>query len=500
MRKIITYILLLTGALYSADLEAREHGDNKKGSSPKSNKDLAADCAPSTARAELALNNVRFLIETGGNMWEDRAQGAPHYYVPKAGNNSVLFAGSLWMGGYDPANNLKLAAVRFRQNGNDFWPGPLTNDGSASVEPDVCVEYDKFWRTTKQDAELHALWWQRINDDDPSNDNLPPFENGYTIPQSFLEWPGNGNISQGQDNILGPFFDQNGDDIYSPEQGDYPDFNLAGDKDCRNKFREDPVPLFGDENIFWIFNDKGNIHTESGGDPIGMEIRAQAFAFATSDEINSMTFYNYVLINQGTLTLESTYFGQWVDCDVGNAVDDYVGCDVQRGLGFGFNGEEFDESSDSGPGYGANPPAIGVDFFEGPFQDADNIDNPLVYDYQAAVADNGIPYAGIGIGYGDDVIDNERYGMRAFLYHNNSEGPAATQDPQNAIDHYNFLKGIWKDGTPMTYKPPLFGHVKMLNFDAYSYPRLGGYMMFASMGLAFIAGFMGWKELKNMNS
>ena len=31
MRKIVTYILLLTGALYSADLEAREHGDTKKG-------------------------------------------------------------------------------------------------------------------------------------------------------------------------------------------------------------------------------------------------------------------------------------------------------------------------------------------------------------------------------------------------------------------------------------------------------------------------------------
>jgi hypothetical protein len=34
-------------------------------------------------------------------------------------------------------------------------------------------------------------------------------------------------------------------------------------------------------------NDKGNIHTESGGEPIGMEIRAQAFAFATNDDINN---------------------------------------------------------------------------------------------------------------------------------------------------------------------------------------------------------------------
>ncbi len=46
-----------------------------------------------------------------------------------------------------------------------------------------------------------------------------------------------------------------------------------------------------------------------------------------------MTFYNYVLINQGTQTLTNTYFGSWVDADLGCYNDDYVGCDVQRGLG-----------------------------------------------------------------------------------------------------------------------------------------------------------------------
>ena len=53
------------------------------------------------------------------------------------------------------------------------------------------------------------------------------------------------------------------------------------------------ISLFGDETHWWVFNDKGNIHTETNGDPIGMEIRAQAFAFATNDEVNRMTFYNY---------------------------------------------------------------------------------------------------------------------------------------------------------------------------------------------------------------
>src|SRR3989344_4374576 len=104
------------------------------------------------------------------------------------------------------------------------------------------------------------------------------------------------------------------------------------------------VTLYGDQNYWWVFNDKGNIHTETGADPIGMEIRAQAFAFSTNDEVNDMTFYNYEVINQGTQTLYNTYFGQWCDPDVGFSEDDFVGCDVQRGLGYAYNGDAFDDA------------------------------------------------------------------------------------------------------------------------------------------------------------
>ena len=37
--------------------------------------------------------------------------------------------------------------------------------------------------------------------------------------------------------------------------------------------------FMGDLNYWWVMNDKGNIHTETGADPIGMEIRGQAFCF-----------------------------------------------------------------------------------------------------------------------------------------------------------------------------------------------------------------------------
>ena len=69
-----------------------------------------------------------------------------------------------------------------------------------------------------------------------------------------------------------------------------------------------------------------------------MEIRAQAFAFSSNDELNNMTFYNYQLINRSTYSLNNAFFGVWVDADLGDPTDDLVGCDINRGLSFAYNG------------------------------------------------------------------------------------------------------------------------------------------------------------------
>ncbi|MEY3727431.1 MAG: hypothetical protein RL098_892, partial [Bacteroidota bacterium] len=195
--------------------------------------------------------------------------------------------------------------------------------------------------------------------------------------------------------------------------------------------------------------------------PIGMEIRAQAFSFATNDEVNRMTFYNYELINRGTQTLYNTYFSQYLDADVGNYADDYTGCDVSRGLGYMYNGDLIDESDGGKLGYGENPPAIGCDFFEGPYQDADGIDNPGPYYDETtqtevvptvvdALANNGIVYKGIGIGYSDGIIDNERFGMRRFTFYT-STSAYPYNDPGPAAEFYNFMEGQWANGSEMYY-------------------------------------------------
>ena len=406
----------------------------------------AAACAPATGLRDLEWNNVRALIETGGSLWQDRATSQASYEVPKGGGISSLYAGALWMGGISPDQQLKLAALTFRGRGNDYWTGPLTNDGSAEIDAEVCNQYDEFFVSTRSDAQRHRQYFDAVAGGTVDEE----FPDGYAMPSYFRDYPAHGNTEANQDYYLAPFKDYDGDGFYSPDNGDYPWYDFLQEIDCKNRKREDIVPLYGDRNFYWIFNDKGNVHSESQGEPIGMEIRAQAFAFSTNDEVNNMTFHNYVLINQGTQTLANTYFGVWVDADVGTATDDYVGCDVQRGLGYSYNGDAVDEPSSSSQGYGENPPAVGIDFFEGPYQDADSIDNPLTSNFSNAIDSLGIPYEGIGIGYGDGIVDNERFGMRRFVYYNNS-GNQINGEPSTPLHFYNYMNGIWKNGQKMAY-------------------------------------------------
>lgn len=447
--------------------------DNKPG------KPKGANCSPATAKLTMDFNDVSALIEQGGSMFQNRQASIAAYEVPKDSKRFAIFAGALWMGGTDVNGQLKLAALRYR-SGNDFWPGPLTvNPGSgdynplfpvgdnvvrdfgeANIDPNQCIAYDQFYTIRKAEVIRFNIYYE-CNEgivtegcDDiipPSNDEL----------NRIYGWPAHGDVSLGQDYFLAPYYDRDGDGNYNPDNGDHPWYDdILGRDDIQCGF-DRRISLYGDETHWWVFNDKGNIHTETNGDPIGMEIRAQAFSFATNDEVNRMTFYNYELINRGTQTLYDTYFAQYLDADVGNYADDYAGCDVSRGLGYMYNGDLNDESDGSRLGYGENPPAIGCDFFEGPYQDGDGVDNPgpyyddvtqtnIVPTVVDALANNGIVYKGIGIGYSDGIIDNERFGMRRFTYYT-STAAYPYNDPGPAAEYYNFMEGQWANGSEMYY-------------------------------------------------
>ena len=473
--KILCLTLLMVCVSLSS-LHAEKHKGDRRPSSPKAE---SAVCLPASSSNELTVNNVRAYIETGGTMW---FKELAEYEVPIGSGKTSMFCAALWIGGKDANGMLKLAAVRFRQVGDDYWTGPLKFTG-ASTTQSMCIKFDKHFKITRAEVDKHISGYNT---------------SGYVMPSSIANWPAHGD--EGYSYYLAPFKDVNGNEVYDPENGDYPYYDVNNDlcpwtEDnialaAAHKLPRTPEDLWterqnyggsgsgefnydwkrsngmiyadhvlkGDATLFWIFNDNGGPHTESQGEPIGLEIRGQCFGFSTNDELNNMTFYSYEIINRSTYTLTNTFFSQWVDPDLGYAYDDYVGCDVGRGLGYCYNGNNVDGSGQTWA-YGDQPPAVGVDFFQGPYMDADNRDNPKFYPDSASVqgycskflaSDFPLDQMAInGVNFGDSIIDNERFGMRRFVFHNNDDTPIG--DPRVAYEYYNMLQGIWKDNTKMKF-------------------------------------------------
>lgn len=465
--------------------------DYYKGAGQKSSsviKSTAAGCLPGAGFKYLEVNNVRTRINTGGDMWWDFE--VAQYEIPKGSRKTSMFSAALWIGGIDENDQLKLAAHKFRQgpnagapgSGNDFWPGPLTVDRKAAIDEATCAEYDRLFPISRAEVDEFLAWQAN-----------PAANPAYQVPASIKEWPAHGDITKKQSYYLAPFVDLNGNGDYDWEEGEYPYYDLSNELCHSATATQETIEgtvtgglladqvIKGDQTLWWVFNDKGNIHTETQGTPIGVEIRAQSFGFATNDEINNMTFYSYEIINRSTYKLTGTYFSQWVDTDLGFALDDYVGCDVNRGLGYSYNGNPKDGDGQFWA-YGDQPPAIGVDFFQGPYMDPDGSDNPsfngdgllgpsffgdcsIVNANGSTMAMNYGPDANQqsgnfivrseainGVNFGNGIVDDERFGMRRFVYHNNNDAPGPyMQDPRYAPEYYNYLKGIWLDNTKMIY-------------------------------------------------
>ncbi len=103
---------------------------------------------------------------------------------------------------------------------------------------------------------------------------------------------------------------------------------------------------------------KGDVHTESGGQPIGLEVRAQAFAFSSNNEINNMTFYNYTVINQGVPDLDRYLLRPLRGPGPGLCQRRFRRVAMcSRGFGFAYNWDDNDDNNCKGAiGYGASPP------------------------------------------------------------------------------------------------------------------------------------------------
>ena len=319
----------------------------------------------------LDTNNIAAGINSCGLLFENPDQTGG-FIVPKNTSSSSLFASSVWFGGFDQNNLLHLAAMRFLNYSNDIISGPLFANVNTYGDDST---WNRIWKISKADIGFHVL-----------NYNLP----GYIIPNSISSWPA----------PTADYVDANSNNVYDPQNGDYP-------------------LIRGDQAILSIYNDLTSLHS-SGGLPLGVEVHSLTYSFNSNDSALANTvFNNYKIYNYSSNNYSDFYLGIYSDIDIGDASDDYIGCDSSLNLYYGYNGAITDVQ------YGSHIPAQGVVFLSSP--------------------------------------------MYSFNYYNNATGSLG--DPGISTEYYNVLNGYWKDGTPYTYGGTGYGGSIYTNYCYSSDPN-----------------------------
>lgn len=310
----------------------------------------------------LDFNNVGALLSNGGVFFNNVGTGTPGYELPIGSGNHPLYDMSFWFGGEDINGQLKIAGTTYTQQ-SDFFPGALTVSGTAT-SPASEVPSKQIYLVYQSQIDYHIANYDEV---------------GYVMPADIANWPAHGEVAYDLDFYLAPFQDVDGNGIYEPAAGDYP-------------------IIRGDRAAYLIMNDKGGVHA-SGGDPIGIEIHCLFYQYASDDFLDNTTYLNMRVINRSTQTLYNFRSACFVDGDLGQSTDDYVGFNSAANVMYCYNGSNYDAD------YGLNPPAIGVTLL-----------NADVSKFAAI-----------------------------------STGVGVTGLPVSAADYYNYMNGKWLDGSPFTF-------------------------------------------------
>ncbi len=339
------------------------------------------------ASAYLTANNVLIPFSSFGVMACTGINSVQR--VPANSNTGTIYAQGLWIGGMDAFSTIHAVAAKFldplkytqttpEDDHSNFRPGPLRVT-DATTDTATMLQFNHVWSVSREQIDYHIAHIA-----DP----------GYQIPADIATWPGNGDTTHGYARQLAPFYDADGDGLYKARNGDYP-------------------LIRGDQALFAIFNDRASTH------PLGVEVHAMVYAFdePADTAMNNTVFVHYDVINRSAQTHTDTWFGSFCDFDLGYAFDDYIGCDVQHGMFYAYNGFEQD-------GYGTNsysgiPPAQSCTFLSSPSAERHS--------------------------YADSAL-----AMNKFLYYLNSNN-SVNGEPYEVPDFYNYLRGYWLDETPMKF-------------------------------------------------
>lgn len=365
------------------------------------NLDVISSGTDAFTKAQLPLDantTSTWIWNTGVFNQDMRTTNTPGLMWPKGSNKFAIFTSGLTIGTY-MNGNLRLATASYA---GEYQPGYVDLTPAGPVFK------------TSTDFKLY-----KVVAGDNANNN-PDFANwGLMVP------------------FGAPYVDVDGNKTYTPG------VDKPGIKDAA-------------QTIFVCLTDGDpNSHSASEGFsggtlPIFAEMHLTAWSYS-SPGLEDMNFINWVVINKSGTAWDSTHFGVVVDPDLGDATDDYIGCDTTKNLGFCYNADDVDGTGASGH-YGASPPASGMDYFKSPLVPTGN---PADVDttYFPPGSENAVIRTGV-----------RQIGLTSFVYYNNGGTELCATDPTGSpLEAYNYLKGNKNDGTR-------FIHPQTLIPTRYVYP------------------------------
>lgn len=266
----------------------------------------------------LEMNNIHCRINAAGVQFWNMDDGYL-FEVPANSGVNALFSQSLWMGGFDQDDTLRVAADTYRWY-TDFFPGPVLNSNDYTIEYDV--SWNRVWMLYQTDIDYHRAHFQ---------------DAGYEMIENIMEWPA------AIDPALAPFYDIDGNGQYNPENGDFP-------------------IIKGDQAIYFIFNDDRAAHTQTNGEILGVEIHAMYYAYNRPNDstLSNTVFASFEISNKSENNYHDYHIGFYTDFDIGCPWDDYLGTDTVLNSIYGYNGGPIDCSFQYPNNYEGFPPAISV--------------------------------------------------------------------------------------------------------------------------------------------
>lgn len=388
----------------------------------------------------MKVNNVRARLTNNGNLFYKNFEigyETPAYLEP---NVTAIYEAGIWIGAKDKSGNIKVSAATHQNKGNDFFAGPL--DINGATDQFICNQWDKIFSVKGSNIRQHVENYKNAK------------ENGTTlgcddISEDILYWPAQGNPYfeekygwQLPDQPLAGYADIDHNGFYDPCFGDFP---MLYGENCIEI--EQLIPT---EINYFVFNDNGGPQKLTESPSMQMELHVNAYAYATKNALNDMTFYQYKAINKSSEDLLDCYFAFWVDPDLGCYNDDYFGCDPDLGMAYIYNADAMDGDENLCFGnrtYGNDIPVLGFDFVKGPWVTKNfkrNMDGSIVFDEKGdkiliRTSNQSSVY---------DTLVREQ--MSSFSYSINN--PIFIDEfLTKESDFYRSMQGFWSDGTPITY-------------------------------------------------